>query len=157
MAPFLRDTLVGLNYVHYAPPGAQVLYTNPLFVRSHDFIGLQGATKPGRPRRSSEPAGHPAPAEIGRLPRQLALRSGGSRTELPHPVQRTGPHLGRLGPAIDPFRHRPALVECHAIATSLGEPAHELHRNATGSGGPQRRSSPVRHRCSGTLCHAGPC
>jgi hypothetical protein len=42
MAPFLRDTLVGLNYVHYAPPGAQVLYTNPLFVRSHDFVGLQG-------------------------------------------------------------------------------------------------------------------
>jgi hypothetical protein len=42
MAPFLRDTLVGLNYVHYAPPGAQVLYTNPLFVRSHDFIGLPG-------------------------------------------------------------------------------------------------------------------
>jgi len=42
MAPFLRDTLVGLNYVHYAPPGAQVLYTNPLFVRGHDFIGLPG-------------------------------------------------------------------------------------------------------------------
>ncbi len=34
---------MGLNYVHYAPPGAQVLYTNPLFVRSHDFIGVQGA------------------------------------------------------------------------------------------------------------------
>jgi hypothetical protein len=43
MAPFLRDTLMGLNYVHYAPPGAQVLYANPLFVRSHDFIGVQGA------------------------------------------------------------------------------------------------------------------
>lgn len=43
LAPFLRDTLVGLNYIHYAPPGAQVLYTNPLFVRSHDFIGIQGA------------------------------------------------------------------------------------------------------------------
>jgi hypothetical protein len=43
LAPFLRDTLVGLNYVHYAPPGAQVLHTNPLFVRSHDFIGIQGA------------------------------------------------------------------------------------------------------------------
>ncbi|MGD0133798.1 MAG: hypothetical protein ABSE57_17245 [Bryobacteraceae bacterium] len=42
MAPFLRDTLIGLNYVHYAPPGAQVLYTNPLFVRSHDFVGVQG-------------------------------------------------------------------------------------------------------------------
>ncbi|MGD0297879.1 MAG: hypothetical protein ABSE86_12240 [Bryobacteraceae bacterium] len=45
MAPFLRDTLVGLNYVHYAPPGAQVLYTNPLFVRSHDFIGLPGTNQ----------------------------------------------------------------------------------------------------------------
>ena len=43
LAPFLRDTLVGLNYIHYAPPGAQVLHTNPLFVRSHDFIGIQGA------------------------------------------------------------------------------------------------------------------
>jgi hypothetical protein len=42
MAPFLRDTLMGLNYVHYAPPGAQVLYANPLFVRSHDFVGAQG-------------------------------------------------------------------------------------------------------------------
>ncbi len=42
LAPFLRDTLIGLNYVHYAPPGAQVLYANPLFVRSHDFVGAQG-------------------------------------------------------------------------------------------------------------------
>ncbi len=48
MAPFLRDTLVGLNYVHYAPPGAQVLYTNPLFVRSHDFIGLLGSSQTWR-------------------------------------------------------------------------------------------------------------
>ena len=48
MAPFLRDTLVGLNYLHYAPPGAQVLYTNPLFVRSHDFIGLQGSNQTWR-------------------------------------------------------------------------------------------------------------
>ena len=39
LAPVLRDTLVGLNYVHYAPPGAQVLFTNPAFVRSHDFVG----------------------------------------------------------------------------------------------------------------------
>ena len=43
LTPFLRDTLVGLNYAHYAPPGAQVLHTNPLFVRSHDFLGLQGS------------------------------------------------------------------------------------------------------------------
>ncbi|MGA3203540.1 MAG: hypothetical protein ABSF12_13730 [Bryobacteraceae bacterium] len=45
LAPFLRDTLVGFNYIHYAPPGAQVLHTNPLFVRSHDFIGIQGANQ----------------------------------------------------------------------------------------------------------------
>ena len=48
LAPFLRDTLVGLNYVHYAPPGAQILYTNPLFVRSHDFIGIRAPPRPGR-------------------------------------------------------------------------------------------------------------
>ena len=45
LAPFLRDTLVGFNYIHYAPPAAQVLHTNPLFVRSHDFIGIQGANQ----------------------------------------------------------------------------------------------------------------
>src|ERR1017187_6498085 len=44
LAPFLRDTLVAYNYAHYAPPGAQVLYTNPLFVRSHDFLGVQGTS-----------------------------------------------------------------------------------------------------------------
>jgi hypothetical protein len=45
LAPFLRDTLVGFNYIHYAPPGAQVLHANPLFVRSHDFIGIQAANQ----------------------------------------------------------------------------------------------------------------
>ena len=46
LAPFLRDTLVGLNYVYYEPPGAQILRYNPLFVRSHDFAGdtLTGLT-----------------------------------------------------------------------------------------------------------------
>jgi hypothetical protein len=44
MAPILRDTLVGFNYAYYAPPGAQILITNPLFVRSHDFVGMQGAS-----------------------------------------------------------------------------------------------------------------
>jgi hypothetical protein len=48
LTAFLRDTIVGLNYVHYAPPGAQVLYTNPLFVRSHDFIGVQGINQTWR-------------------------------------------------------------------------------------------------------------
>ncbi|GGA79746.1 hypothetical protein GCM10011507_33710 [Edaphobacter acidisoli] len=40
LAPFLRDTLVGLNYAYYEPPGAQMLHNNPLFVRSHDFTGI---------------------------------------------------------------------------------------------------------------------
>ena len=39
LCPFLRDTLVGLNYAYYEPPGAQILHINPLFVRSHDFSG----------------------------------------------------------------------------------------------------------------------
>ena len=42
LAPTLRDTIVGFNYLHYAPPGAQILVTNPLFVRGHDFIGSSG-------------------------------------------------------------------------------------------------------------------
>ena len=40
LAPLLRDSLVGLNYIYYAPPGAQILQANPLFVRSHDFNGF---------------------------------------------------------------------------------------------------------------------
>jgi hypothetical protein len=48
LAQFLRDTLVGYNYLHYAPPGAQVLITNPLFVRSHDFIGIQSSNQTWR-------------------------------------------------------------------------------------------------------------
>ncbi len=45
LAPLLRDTLVGMAYIHYAPPGAQILRTNPSFVRSHDFLGMQGSTQ----------------------------------------------------------------------------------------------------------------
>lgn len=40
LTPFLRDTLVGLNYAYYEPPGAEVLHNNPLFVRSHDFTSM---------------------------------------------------------------------------------------------------------------------
>jgi hypothetical protein len=40
LTPFLRDTLVGLNYAYYEPPGSQVLHHNPLFIRSHDFSGI---------------------------------------------------------------------------------------------------------------------
>ena len=43
LAPFVRDTLVGLVYSYYAPPGAQLCLTNPLLVRSHDFTGPEGS------------------------------------------------------------------------------------------------------------------
>ena len=39
LTPFLRDTLVGLNYAYYEPPGAQILPPKSLFVRSQDFVG----------------------------------------------------------------------------------------------------------------------
>ena len=39
LATFMRDTVVGINYAYYEPPGSQVLHHNPLFVRSHDFSG----------------------------------------------------------------------------------------------------------------------
>ncbi len=45
LAPMLRDTILALNYAYYAPPGAQILYTNPVFVRSHDFIGGEGQSR----------------------------------------------------------------------------------------------------------------
>ncbi len=44
LAPILRDTLVGFSYIYYAPPGGQIIRTNPLFVRSHDFLGVQAST-----------------------------------------------------------------------------------------------------------------
>ncbi len=49
LAGILRDTLVGYLYAYYAPPAAQVLQTNPVFVRSHDFIGLQGSNQTWKP------------------------------------------------------------------------------------------------------------
>ena len=47
LTPFLRDTLVGLNYAYYEPPGAEVLHNNPLLVRSHDFssMSVQGVSE----------------------------------------------------------------------------------------------------------------
>jgi hypothetical protein len=62
LAPLLRDTLVGLVYCYYAPPGAQVLLTNAIFVRSHDFIGPEGLPAEWR---STEVAGTGWPANSG--------------------------------------------------------------------------------------------
>ncbi|MEX2299940.1 MAG: hypothetical protein WD733_03320, partial [Bryobacterales bacterium] len=38
----LRDSLVGLAYIYYSPPGAELIRSNPLFVRSHNFLGYDG-------------------------------------------------------------------------------------------------------------------
>jgi hypothetical protein len=62
LAPSLRDTLVAYNYAHYAPPGAQILYTNPVFVRSHDFLGVQGSNHMWR---STEVFGSGWPSNAG--------------------------------------------------------------------------------------------
>jgi hypothetical protein len=45
----MRDTLLAFNYAYYAPPGAQILYTNPVFVRSHDFVGGEGQSRTWQP------------------------------------------------------------------------------------------------------------
>lgn len=62
LSPFLRDTLVGFIYCHYAPAGSQVLLTNPMFVRMHDFVG-----PPGSPAswRTTEVASLGWPANAG--------------------------------------------------------------------------------------------
>ena len=70
LAPLLRDTLLAYNYAYYAPPGSQVLYTNPIFVRSHDFIGAQGANHTWRATEMSG-SGWPTSAG-GRLVGSLA-------------------------------------------------------------------------------------
>ena len=62
LATFLRDTLVGMNYAYYEPPGSQVLHNNPLFVRSHDFsgetvMGVERLWQPARIFGEGSPAG----------------------------------------------------------------------------------------------------
>ncbi|HVC00415.1 MAG TPA: hypothetical protein VNJ12_13940 [Candidatus Dormibacteraeota bacterium] len=39
LCPFLRDSLVGIDYAYYEPPGAELERNDPFFVRSHDFSG----------------------------------------------------------------------------------------------------------------------
>ena len=62
LAPLMRDSLVGLVYCYYAPPGAQLLLTNPLLVRSHDFIGPEGTPAEWR---STEVSGTGWPESAG--------------------------------------------------------------------------------------------
>jgi hypothetical protein len=46
LTPFLRDTLVGLNYAYYEPPGGQILHNSPLLVREHDFLASEAVDNP---------------------------------------------------------------------------------------------------------------
>ena len=62
LTPFLRDTLVGLLYAYYSPNGAQLVFTNPTFVRNHDFIGAQGLTATWR---NTEVVGNGWPSSAG--------------------------------------------------------------------------------------------
>ena len=121
LAPLLRDTLLAFNYAHYAPPGAQILYTNPVFVRSHDFLGMQGTDHTWRP---TETVRHRLAFERRRTPGGLALRAalraGRSRTELPDSHADPGADLGRPGAADDPEREDSALVERDSRADPLG-------------------------------------
>ncbi len=76
MVPFLRSTLVGLNYAYYAPPGAQMLLNNPLFVRSHDFSGQM--TRAGEQSWQT-------PTLVGRgFPAGGGAHLAGSLAELPY-------------------------------------------------------------------------
>ncbi len=90
---------MGYNYVHYAPPGAQILYTNPLFVRGHDFIGVQSANHTWK---LTELFGTGWPSNGGgRLVGSLsgsALRAGRGRAEFPGSTQTQALIWGDLVP-----------------------------------------------------------
>ncbi|HMF79239.1 MAG TPA: hypothetical protein VK604_26505 [Bryobacteraceae bacterium] len=76
LAPFLRDSLVGLVYSFYAPAGAQLLLTNPMLVRNHDFIGQEGSPAAWR---QTELAGSGWPQSAGG-------RLSGSLISLPYAI-----------------------------------------------------------------------
>lgn len=78
LAPFLRDTLVGLNYTYYEPPGAQMLFNNAIFVRSHDYSdswaakGVQPWTAPRLVSLAGSSAGGHLAGSLSGLPYALA-------------------------------------------------------------------------------------
>jgi hypothetical protein len=76
LAPFLRDSLVGLLYSYYAPAGAQLLLTNPQFVRGHDFVGPE----------SSPAAWRTTEVSSGGWPISAGGRLIGSLSALPYAV-----------------------------------------------------------------------
>jgi hypothetical protein len=88
--PQVRDTLVGILYAYYAPPGAQLVLANPLFVRNHDFIGAQGLPMTWH---LTETVGSGWPSSAG------GRLMGSLVAEFSHSNTRAGTDLGRPRPS----------------------------------------------------------
>ena len=115
LCPFLRDTLVGLNYAYYEPPGAQILHNNPLFVRSHDF---SGDTVAGVEHvwQASQLFGEGFTGgrwrAFSRLARRLAIRASAGGAGFHRPGKRSGSDLEGVGSRTPDQCDLAALVEC---------------------------------------------
>ncbi len=168
LAPLMRDTLVAFNYAYYAPPGAQILYTNPVFVRSHDFVGGEGQSRTWLP---TETYGYRLAFQRWRTAGGVAFRTGlhagGSRAEFPDTGADPGADLGRSGSADDFERQDSPLVECHSGPAPLGGFASALwaraaggihlrsRRKNTGPGGAIHRGIACADCCRGPFDRAG--
>lgn len=114
LAPMLRDSLVGFLYSYYAPSGAQLLMTNPLFVRSHDFEG--GETSPAQ-WRPTVVMGTGWPASGGG-------RLAGSLISLPYAVAESEQNF--LTP-----RHEQALIWSDLVPQMIVDVTVTRWRNVT--------------------------
>ena len=121
--------------------------TNPLFVRGHDFLGMQGANHSWQ---TTEMYGTGWPSNAGG-------RLVGSLAGLPYalaeaeqnflvPTQTQALIWGDLVPQMMLTRESSALVERDAGADALGRDAHALRRSAAGRS--RAESGDARSRCS---------
>ena len=64
LAPFLRDTLVGYNYIHYAPPwrAGPATHESPSSSVTTISSAFKALARPGKQLSCSAPAGPPTPA-----------------------------------------------------------------------------------------------
>ena len=138
LTPFLRDTLVGLNYAYYEPPGAQLLHNNPLFVRSHDFSGetIMGVTQLWQ---ASELFNQGSPAGGGAY-------LVGSLAELPYVLASTEEDFiapknvqaliwKEVAANLLVSAHAASLVECDPERTSCGNSLSTHRRRTCNCGG----------------------
>lgn len=113
-APLLRDSMLGLLYAYYAPVGAQLLLTNPLFVRSHDFIGAESSSYMWR---NTEVAGSGWPESAGG-------RLTGSLVSLPYAIAEAEQNF--LTP-----RHEQALIWTDLVPQMIADVTVNRWRNVT--------------------------